>query len=146
MTKSVAGNAYGSAAKIGLAAVILIGVFVFLFFLSMKTTKEADMVITRETFEIKAMYGSTFKFSDVTSIELKDNMPAVGKKVDGSGLGESKKGYFEVDGMGKCLLFIHADKGPFLYINVSNTHIIMNYKDGIKTKQVYQDLIANWNK
>lgn len=129
------------ALTVGLTAVILVGVLVFLVYLFSATKNEAEVVVNGTSFEVKGMYGGTFSLKDISSIELKDTMPAVGAKTNGSGLGETMKGYFKVEGLGECLLFIDADNGPYLFITVGGKHIIMSYKDGEKTKQVYQELL-----
>ena len=145
MEKNIKNKSFSPAISIGLAGIVLVGVVVFLIFLNISTTKEAAVIINSQTFEIKGMYGNSFSFKDVTSIELKDTIPTVGMKTNGAGLGETKKGYFEVDGIGECLLFIHINKGPYLYIKAGNRQIIINYKDEEKTKQIYQTMMASWN-
>jgi hypothetical protein len=136
----------GSTVSIPLTAIILIGAFIFVYFLTASTKKEAEVVISSSGFEVKGMYGKTFSFKDVASIELKDSLPAVGNKTNGSGIGQNKKGYFDVAGMGNCLLYVNSDTGPFIYIKAGNTQIIMNYKDGEKTRQVCKDILAGWGK
>jgi hypothetical protein len=92
------------------------------------------------------MYGKTINFSDVESIELKDSMPATGAKTNGAGLGQVKKGYFDVGGIGNSLLFVHSDNGPFIFIDTKERMVIINYSDAEKTKTVYQDLMSARNK
>jgi hypothetical protein len=135
-----------NAMKITFAGVIIIGAILFILFLNSTTKKETEVKIAGETFEITGSYGKLFNFKDVTSIELKDTLPTIGRKTNGAGLGEVKKGYFELDGMGNSLLFINANKGPFLYIKAGDTQIIMNYIDGEKTKKLYQDMKTRWKK
>lgn len=72
-------------------------------------------------------------------------MPSIGKKVNGAGLGEFKKGDFEVEGIGTCRLFLHSEDGPFIYIIVSNKYNIINYNDASKTKALHMELIETMN-
>jgi hypothetical protein len=66
-------------------------------------------------------------------------------KTNGAWLDESKKGYFELEGMGKCLLFSLSDEGPFVYLNVNGQYIIINYAEKSKTEQLYNDLTQKLN-
>lgn len=146
MDTNTKNNSIGAVITIGLTVIILLGVFLFLMYLNKSTKKESDVVISGDNFQIKGMYGKTFNFKDVASIELKDSIPAIGNKNNGAGLGEVKKGYYEISGMGECLLFIHVNRGPYLYITVGDTKIIMNYSDADKTQQLHKDLAEKWKK
>jgi hypothetical protein len=123
-----------------LGGVIVIGVAIFLILLFKSTTKETQITLSDNSLVIDGMYGDTFNYSDITSVELKDTIPVIKLKTNGAWLGESKKGYFDLEGMGKCLLFSLSDSGPFVYINADGQYIIINYEDKSKTEQLYKDL------
>lgn len=146
MEMSYNSKSSGVVFKLALVVILIVGVSLFIFFLGKSTNKETEVVISDTTFEVKGMFGETFSFDKVTSIEMKETMPTIGKKINGSGLGEVSKGSFELEGLGECKLFTLSRSGPFLYILVDEKYIIINYKDKEKTEKLYNDLLVAWKK
>lgn len=126
--------------KIFTGLIILLGVAIFLIVLTNGTKKESEVLVTENKIEIKGQFGTTIELKDVSDIQLIDTIPAVGKQVNGAGLGEIRKGDYNVEGLGTCKLYTQSKEGPFIYIIVGNKYTIMNYKDTSKTTSVYQEL------
>lgn len=129
-----------------LGSIIGIGAMIFVIVLMMNSSKEAVIALSDSNIVIGGMYGKTFDYSDITSVELKDTIPTITMRTNGSALGENRKGYFYLEGMGKCLLFTLSDNGPFVYINVKGQNVIINYKDESKTEKLYHDISAELKK
>ena len=127
-----------------LGALILAGVICFIYFLGQSTSKATEVVLSDTTVEIRGMFGTSIEYRKIDSIELKDNLPEIGRKNNGSAIGEAHKGNFTVDGLGECKLYILSSKGPYLYIKVEGKYIIMNYKDKLTTEKLYDDLLNKW--
>ncbi|MBH1939998.1 hypothetical protein I5677_03690 [Mobilitalea sibirica] len=123
-----------------LGAIILVGVTIFLVVLYNSTKKETEIVISDEYFEVQGMFGATYYFDDIEVIELRDTIPKITRKNNGSGLGEVKKGDFEVEGLGSGKLFILSKEGPYIYVQTKDSYVIINYKDQTKTKELYESL------
>lgn len=119
---------------------ILVGTAIFVFTLMGGTKKEAEVKVTDGQIVITGQYGITYQLTDVSDIQLKDDIPAIGRKTNGAGLGEIKKGDFMVDGLGKCRLFIHKESGPYIYLTVGDGYTIINFGDPAKTTAVYEEL------
>lgn len=128
---------------IAIAAVLIIvaGAAIFLTNLSNSTNEEATAVISADSVEFTGMYGATYEFSDILEISLDDTIPAAGYKYDGSGLGEVKKGDWEVEGLGRCRLFVMSKNGPFVVMRTTDRYVIVNFKDSEKTKELYNNLL-----
>jgi hypothetical protein len=109
-------------------------------FLFQGTKKEARVMVTSSKIEIKGQYGTDINIKDIKDIKLSDTMPAIGRKVNGAGLGEFKKGDFNVAGLGTCRLFLHSTKGPFIYIITDKKYTIINFKDANKTVSIHEEL------
>ena len=129
-----------SAAAVIIGILILAGAIVFVFLLMQGTKTEADVVFQDNTIEITGQYGRVYNISDISKVQLADSIPAVGRKVDGAGLGDIKKGFFEVESLGKCRLFIQAAGGPYILMTTSEGNVILNFKDTERTKSVYKTL------
>lgn len=119
---------------------IILGVSVFVLFLFNGTKKEAEVVIEDNQIIITGQYGTTNEIANISDIQIVDSIPTIGKKVNGAGLGDIKKGDFNVEGLGTCRLFIHSNQGPFIYIIENEKYTIINFKDASKTTDVYEEL------
>ncbi|MHB1314348.1 MAG: hypothetical protein ACYCX2_02545 [Christensenellales bacterium] len=128
------------AAAIGI--LLMAGVIVFVLQLIQGTKADAEVVFREGAMEITGQYGKTYNIADISEVRLYDTIGAIGRKVDGAGLGDIKKGIFEVEGMGSCRLFLHAAGGPYLVVGTDGGYVILNYKDVEKTKNIYEELIA----
>jgi hypothetical protein len=126
------------ATVLGLAIILCTAIFIMV--LVNGTKKEAEVLIKENRIEIKGQFGTAINIKDITGIELIDTIPAVGFKVYGAGLGEIKKGDFNVEGLGTCRLFIHSKEGPFIYIIADNKYTIMNFKDASNTASLHGEL------
>lgn len=120
--------------------IIFLGVAIFLFMLINGTKKETEVIIQGNQIAFKGQYGVTDNFEEITDIQLKNDIPAIGMKVNGAGLGEIMKGDFKVEGLGICRLFVHSEKGPFIYMMVDGKYTIINFKDSAKTMAIYEEL------
>lgn len=120
--------------------IIFLGVAIFLFILVNGTKKETEVIIQGNQIVFKGQYGVTDNMEEITDVQLKNEIPTIGMKVNGAGLGEIMKGDFEVEGLGTCRLFVHSEKGPFIYMMVDGKYIIINFKDSAKTMGIYAEL------
>jgi Ca2+/Na+ antiporter len=118
----------------------LLGAAIFLFVLVNGTKKETEVIIQGNQIVFKGQYGVTDNLKEITDIQLKDDIPAIGMKVNGAGLGEIMKGDFKVEGLGTCRLFVHSEKGPFIYMLVGGKYTIINFIDSAKTMAIYEEL------
>lgn len=123
-----------------LGLIIFLGVAIFLFILINGTKKETEVSIQGNQIVFKGQYGVTDNLKEITDIQLKNDIPAIGMKVNGAGLGEIMKGDFEVEGLGTCRLFVHSEKGPYIYMMVDGKYTIINFKDSAKTMAIYEEL------
>jgi hypothetical protein len=121
--------------------VILAGVSVFILTMFASTSEEPEAVFGGDGVTFLGQYGQTYLYSEINEVSLEDSVPAIGYKKNGAGLGEIKKGDWEVDGMGTCRLFIMSDTGPYVVINTKSGNVIVNYNDSEKTKALYEDLL-----
>jgi hypothetical protein len=110
-----------------MGGIILLITMGFILYLFSGTKKEAAVTVEGDKIAISGQYGVTYDIGDVSDVQLVDNVPPIGRKVNGAGLGEIKKGNFEVSGLGKCRLFIHSGNGPYIYLIVNGEYTIINF-------------------
>lgn len=128
--------------KIGIifGSVMVIVVMIIIAVTTLRTNQETKVTFSDQYFTIKGMYGDQYNYADINLIELKDTLPEITNKTNGAALGKTKKGYFDVTGLGNCILFLFENQGPYLYLKIHDKYIIMNFKDADKTKQLYDEL------
>ena len=89
--------------------------------------------------EISTAFGQTVRLSDIRSIALKDDMPEIGTKLNGLGIGSILRGKFST-GAGDAMLYVDTSKPPFIYIKTANETIILNDSTKAKTQNLYSEL------
>lgn len=125
---------------------VMIGAAVFVTTLMADTKKDSDVVVTAIGFQVLGMYGKTFAFADVTGIHIEETMPAIESRTNGGAVGVFRKGYFDVAGLGNCLLYLSSEDGPYLFVEVGGKTVILCYPDPAKTTKLHADLKAAWGK
>lgn len=129
---------------IGLVTVITVltlgGVGTLLYF----SNKPAEYSIQGNTLRISGEYGEEIKLSDIDGITIKEQIPEIQLKTNGSGLGGKLKGYFKIKGIGQAKLFVDTQKPPFIFINVKSGLRIVNTEEPSETDQLYNKLLEAW--
>lgn len=133
----------GGLVKSKLKGVFMIVVLVFVLVMIGNALIPTGYEINNDRVKFTGDYGTEIKISDIASISLIDKMPPIKARTNGLGLGQVKKGFFNVEGLGKTHLLIHSVKGPFLKITTfDNEAIIINFSKKEKTELVYIALQA----
>jgi hypothetical protein len=119
--------------------------FIFVGGLLFYGEKEPVVKISDNQIRIAGMYGLSVDFSDISSISLIEKSVAdlgAGRRTNGyGGFSESLKGHFDSPDLGKVLLFVKSGASPTLWIErESQEDIYLSFKDGEKTKSLYQEL------
>ncbi len=91
---------------------------------------------------ISGIYGSAIPREEITGIDLKNEIPRVLSKNNGFNSGEVRKGHFTLEEMGRGRLYLESERGPFLYIFTKDSYVIINCKDPLHTKALYQTLLS----
>lgn len=120
-----------------LSSVLAIVIIGFLSVISYLGYQDFEMKINQDSFEITGMYGDVWKYDEIKSLGLLDEMPEVTYKQEGFGLATMAKGKFKVKNFGSSLLFIHKDSSPYLYIELEDKKIFINSKNPEQTKKWY---------
>lgn len=106
-------------------------------------TRPVKVEITPQTIDIKGMYGIEIPVSSIENITLEDRMPKVLAKTNGFNAGGTLKGNFRLEGIGAAKLFVQSKAGPFIYIvTTQGDTVIINYRDGQQTRELYDKLLA----
>jgi len=99
-----------------------------------------DMTIQEDKLEITGSYGDIYSYSELSNLQLLDEMPTVEIRTNGLGLPHLSKGHFKVKDYGSSKLFIYHDNPPYIYFETSDKPVFINNEDPAITKQWYEAL------
>lgn len=117
--------------------------FVTIGFLSVLTFigyQDFQLLQKNDTFEITGVYGDEWRYEDIQSVELLQEMPTVEVRKNGFGMPTMSKGHFIVRGYGSSLLYIYKGKAPYLYVEVGDEQIFINAESESETKKWFEQL------
>ena len=105
-----------------------------------------NMKIIDNSVKINApLYGIEFNVEDIEKVEIVDKLK-VKLRINGIGMDEYSVGNFNVEGYGKCKLYIYNDVKPYILIESDNEQIFINGEDKEDTLRYYDEIIAVINK
>jgi hypothetical protein len=124
-----------------ISGVICVAVGIMLVF----SEKEPIVNILDDGVQIKAVYGLTIDFSDITDISLiEKSMSAigVGKRTNGyGGFGETLKGHFKSNSLGETLLFVRSKSSPTIRIERDGAEdVYISFRNSENTERVYREI------
>lgn len=119
--------------------VVLVGI------LLIYSSRPANVSFLEEGFKIHGMYGSVIPYHAITELELKDDLPVIERRTNGSAVGSHLRGNFRTREYGQVKLFIDTKKPPFIYFRNDGTVILINLENAEKTKDTYDQLLNHLN-
>ena len=125
---------------ISVLILVITGVCILLYF----SNKPTEYTLQNGFLNISGMYGQDIPLYEINSLEMKETMPKVLLKTNGSALRNIYKGYFKIEYLGKTKLFLDVSKPPFIFLWCKTQIIILNCNDREKTKMFYEKLRKEW--
>lgn len=110
------------------------------------SAKPAEYTLENGVFKISGMYGQKISMNEISALDLKDTIPDIWGRTNGSTIGDMRKGHYKLKDMGSAKLFINVSKPPFIYIKGTSKPIILNYGDSTRTKELYGRLMEEWQR
>ena len=105
-----------------------------------------NMKIIDNSVKINApLYGIEFNVEDIEKVEIVDKLK-VKLRINGIGMDEYSVGNFNVEGYGKCKLYIYNDDKPYILIKSNDEIIFINGENEEETLRYYNEFIAVINK
>ncbi|MEG0307232.1 MAG: DUF3784 domain-containing protein [Clostridium sp.] len=105
------------------------------------------ITVNDSSISLSGGYNANIDRKTIEKITLVDETPKIIMRTNGIGLGELQKGHFKLEGNKKAMLFLVSETGPFIEIISTSTtsNYYINYKDSIKTKEAFENLMAELN-
>lgn len=130
----VSGTVYkASLITVFLAAILVVFMFV-------KGLQENKLIFDNEKIELVGWYGETVKYSEVSTLELVNELPAIESKSNGFAIGSVRKGYFRTSQGEKIKLIINADKKPIIQIIKKDGSKIYYASGTLANEEIYKGI------
>lgn len=125
-----------------IAIIAFIGIIMATVYGSMQRSRntEHEVTINSQNLVVNGTFGVTQPLSGIKKVELREDAPVDTYKTNGMGIADIRRGSFDVQGLGNGRLYAHLSQKPFIYITTDKSFIIINFKDAIKTQQLYDEL------
>lgn len=104
------------------------------------SSEPASIALESGVLKISGMYGQEINVSGISNLELKDSVPEILYKSNGSALYTMYKGYFNIEGIGQAKVFFDISKPPFIFFKYKDLTYVLNCKDSEMTKGIYKEL------
>ena len=120
--------------------ILIISLFFVIRFIDKNAQVDTLVEVSDTSFEVMGLHGAAFGFDSISSVELKDTMPAILERTNGFAVDEVRKGSFVLEDLGECILYLTVEQGSYLYVKMEDFYVIINFEDSEKTVQLYDEL------
>ncbi len=120
-----------------ISVVTLIFISVVMYF-SIQPTRVSFL---EEGIQIHGMYGDVYTWESIESASLKDELPTIEIRTNGSSLGSKLKGYFKTKELGAVKLFVNTKNPPYIYLETDRGMIIFNMNDKDETQEIFSRIL-----
>lgn len=132
------------------SALIVVGIssviFVAIIGLLIWGSREQSVIVTAENIKVTGMYGTQIPLNEIKNVSLKEGIPNVLRKTNGLDNGKILKGNFETLQYGKVKLFLNLKQNIYVLIYTrGGQYYLINFADGQRTKNLYQNILLFWH-
>ncbi|TJX60995.1 DUF3784 domain-containing protein [Soehngenia saccharolytica] len=128
-----------------ISLIITIPILIFVGVMMFRSLQPVDIEINETGVEIKGMYGDLYKWEEIQELELRDNLPTIEMRTNGSSIAGKNKGYFKTKEYGKVKLYLDSKKPPFIYMRVNDQYIIINLGEEKRTVETFKTMQSLYN-
>lgn len=124
-------------------SLVAIGICFLFYFGTLPTSFE----ISNNSLKITGLYGESIPINTIKKVSILQQMPKINVRLNGSAIGNSLKGYFNVDKLGNVKLFIDTKNPPFIVLYKNNGKIVVISTDEYsKAYSLYGKLLKELDK
>lgn len=127
---------------VGFLVLVMAGVSALIYY----SSKPAEFALNDGVLKISGMYGREIPVKEINSINIKDELPEILAKTNGSALGTKCKGYFTLKDLGGVELFADTSISPYIYLDTDFKPIILNCESSGETHALFDKLKEEWLK
>jgi len=132
----------GAGKQLAVPAAITVVTFIFVAVLLFFSSRSTEVSVFEEGIEIHGMYGEVYTWETIESVELKEELPTIEMRTNGSALGSNLKGHFRTRELGSVKLFVDAQEPPFIYLETDGGITIFNLENADETKGIFEEILS----
>lgn len=122
--------------------IVLLATAIFVMILMLSSSKPIELTFLDEGLQIHGMYGEVYPWASIESIELRDNLPTIERRTNGSAVGSKLRGHFRTRELGSVKLFVDTAKPPFLYLETTDGVTILNSRTEEETTTLFEEILT----
>lgn len=105
-------------------------------------SRPPQYTFTGNAMQISGAYGINVSYSAIDTVRLEPKLPTIGYKNNGLDMGPILKGHFQVDKLGRSLLFLRSADGPVIIVTFKDKRepLLINMAEPDQTRQLYREL------
>lgn len=131
----------GAAKRLAIPVGIVVLIMVFVAALMFFSAQATKVTLNEEGVQIHGMYGDVYAWESIEHIELREDLPTIVMRTNGSALGSNLKGHFSTKEFGSVKLFINKQKPPFVYLKTSDGMVIFNLESADETAEIFEEIL-----
>jgi len=132
----------GAGKQLAVPAAITVVTFIFVAVLLFFSSRSTEVSVLEEGIEIHGMYGEVYTWETIESVELKEELPTIEMRTNGSALGSNLKGHFRTRELGSVKLFVDAQEPAFIYLETDGGITIFNLENADETKGIFEEILS----
>lgn len=132
----------GAGKQLAVPAAITVVTFIFVAVLLFFSSRSTEVSVLEEGIEIHGMYGEVYTWETIESVELKEELPTIEMRTNGSALGLNLKGHFRTRELGSVKLFVDAQEPPFIYLETDGGITTFNLENADETKGIFEEILS----
>ncbi len=123
-----------------ISLIITIPILIFVGVMMFRSLQPVDMEIDEIGVEFRGMYGELYRWEEIQELELRDDLPTIEMRTNGSSIAGKNKGYFKTKEYGKVKLYLDSKNPPFIYMKVDSQYIIINLGEKEETTKAFENM------
>ncbi|RXI96159.1 DUF3784 domain-containing protein [Anaerobacillus alkaliphilus] len=98
------------------------------------------LTVTEEEVVVSGMYGLTWPLTEITNVELVEEIPRIRARTNGFSTSQRAKGKYRLDELGSGTLFLYRDHPPFLVVQKGEDYFIINSENESETIAWFENI------
>ena len=98
------------------------------------------VIVSDDTVSVSGTFGTTVPLASITAVSLEDTLPRIGLRTNGFALGQTLRGQFRLEGIGRARLFVERDRPPYVQLRTIDGVMYVNFDDVSRTRALYEEL------
>jgi hypothetical protein len=99
------------------------------------------VTVSAEGVQVRSLfYRATLSRDEISAVSLEPTLPRVRLRTNGFSAAGIHRGHFEVEGLGRGRLFVDEGAGPFVFVNLREGFLFVNYDEPERTRALFEEI------